>query len=113
MEREGRAGQRSPLLDHTSEKGIIKHIFPMNLFLQPWKLGQRVYQIMKAGIVQYVSFFIKKKTFSTLLNLDSIIYIKDLCFFQQMIIKALTSVLAVFLEAFDVYCEGDFNWGCG
>ncbi|KAI3824697.1 hypothetical protein L1987_06166 [Smallanthus sonchifolius] len=83
MEREGRAGQRSPLLDQTSEKGIIKHIFPMNLFLQPWKLGQRVYQIMKAGIVQY------------------------------MIIKAVTSVLAVFLEAFDVYCEGDFKWGCG
>ncbi|KAD7479007.1 hypothetical protein E3N88_02143 [Mikania micrantha] len=83
MEREGRAGQRSPLLDQTSEKGIIKHIFPMNLFLQPWKLGQRVYQIMKAGIVQY------------------------------MIIKAVTSVLAVFLEAFDVYCEGDFDWGCG
>ncbi|KAL8228831.1 hypothetical protein R6Q57_013731 [Mikania cordata] len=83
MEREGRAGQRSPLLDQTSEKGIIKHIFPMNLFLQPWKLGHRVYQIMKAGIVQY------------------------------MIIKAVTSVLAVFLEAFDVYCEGDFDWGCG
>ncbi|MFS7889519.1 putative organic solute transporter subunit alpha/Transmembrane protein [Helianthus anomalus] len=83
MEREGRAGQRSPLLDQTSEKGTIHHIFPMNLFLEPWKLGQRVYQIMKAGIVQY------------------------------MIIKAVTSVLAVFLEAFDVYCEGDFKWGCG
>ncbi|KAJ0693209.1 putative organic solute transporter subunit alpha/Transmembrane protein [Helianthus annuus] len=83
MEREGRAGQRSPLLDQTYEKGTIHHIFPMNLFLEPWKLGQRVYQIMKAGIVQY------------------------------MIIKAVTSVLAVFLEAFDVYCEGDFKWGCG
>ncbi|XP_076907923.1 protein LAZ1-like [Bidens hawaiensis] len=83
MEREGRAGQRSPLLDQTSEKGIIRHIFPMNLFLKPWKLGQWVYQIMKAGIVQY------------------------------MLIKAITSVLAVILEAFDVYCEGDFKWGCG
>nr|XP_043639785.1 protein LAZ1-like [Erigeron canadensis] len=83
MEREGRAGLKNPLLDQKSEKGIIKHIFPMNLFLQPWPLGQRVYQIMKAGIVQY------------------------------MIIKAVTSVLAVFLEAFDVYCEGDFRWDCG
>ncbi|XP_076948840.1 protein LAZ1-like [Bidens hawaiensis] len=84
MEREGRAGQRSPLLDQsTSEKGIIRHIFPMNLFLKPWKLRQRVYQIMKAGIIQY------------------------------MLIKAIASVLAVILEAFDVYCEGDFKWGCG
>ncbi|GKF03148.1 organic solute transporter OST-alpha [Tanacetum coccineum] len=83
MEREGRASLKSPLLEQHSDKGIIKHIFPMNLFLEPWQLGQRVYLIIKAGIVQY------------------------------MIIKALTSVLAVVLEAFDVYCEGEFNWGCG
>lgn len=30
-----------------------------------------------------------------------------------MIIKAVTAVLAVFLEAFDVYCEGEFKWDCG
>nr|GEU98326.1 protein LAZ1 isoform X1 [Tanacetum cinerariifolium] len=83
MEREGRASLKSPLLEQHSDKGIIKHIFPMNLVLEPWQLGQRVYLIIKAGIVQY------------------------------MIIKALTSVLAVVLEAFDVYCEGEFNWGCG
>ncbi|XP_071693945.1 protein LAZ1-like [Rutidosis leptorrhynchoides] len=83
MEREGRTHLKSPLLDQNHDKGIIKHIFPMNLFLEPWQLGQRVYQIMKAGIVQY------------------------------MIVKAVTSVLAVFLEAFDVYCEGDFRWDCG
>ncbi|KAI3728746.1 hypothetical protein L6452_17388 [Arctium lappa] len=83
MEREGRAGLKSPLLEQSSEKGIINHIFPMNLFLEPWQLGQRVYQIMKAGIVQY------------------------------MIIKAVTAVLAVILEAFGVYCEGDFKWQCG
>ncbi|KVI03421.1 Organic solute transporter Ost-alpha, partial [Cynara cardunculus var. scolymus] len=50
--REGRAGVKSPLLEQSSEKGTINHIFPMNLlkFLEPWQLGQRVYQIMKAGI---------------------------------------------------------------
>lgn len=73
-----------PLLDHGSiEKGTISHPFPFNLFLKPWKLGDWVYQVIKFGIVQY------------------------------MIIKALTSVLAVILEAFGVYCEGDFKLRCG
>lgn len=30
-----------------------------------------------------------------------------------MIIKAFTAISAVILEAFDVYCEGDFKWNCG
>ncbi|KVH96597.1 protein LAZ1-like [Cynara cardunculus var. scolymus] len=83
LEREGRAGSKTPLLEQSSEHGTVKHLFPMNLFLKPWRLGQRVYLIIKIGIVQY------------------------------MIIKAVTAVLAVILEAFDVYCEGDFKWGCG
>nr|KAJ0214183.1 hypothetical protein LSAT_V11C400184370 [Lactuca sativa] len=83
LEREGRAGSKTPLLEPSSEHGTFKHVFPMSLFLKPWKLGQRVYQIIKIGIVQY------------------------------MIIKAFTAVLAVILEAFDVYCEGEFKWGCG
>ncbi|XP_018624541.1 protein LAZ1 isoform X2 [Nicotiana tabacum] len=83
MEREGRAAPKMPLLDHGSEKGVVKHLFPMNYFLKPWKLGQWVYQVIKFGIVQY------------------------------MIIKALTAISAVILEAFDVYCEGDFKWNCG
>nr|XP_043623918.1 protein LAZ1-like isoform X1 [Erigeron canadensis] len=83
LEREGRGGPKAPLLEQSHESGIVKHIFPMNLFLKPWRLGQRVYLIIKIGIVQY------------------------------MIIKAVTAVLAVILEAFDVYCEGDFKWGCG
>ncbi|CAK9151377.1 unnamed protein product [Ilex paraguariensis] len=74
MEREGRMGSKTPLLEHGSEKGIIKHHFPMNYFLKPWKLGKWVY---------------------------------------QMIIKAFTGILAVILEAFDLYCEGDFRWNCG
>ncbi|KAJ8767009.1 hypothetical protein K2173_012518 [Erythroxylum novogranatense] len=80
MERQGRA---TPLLEHGHEKGIVKHPFPMNYLLKPWKLGQWFYQVVKFGIVQY------------------------------MIIKAFTAVLAVILEAFDVYCEGDFKLGCG
>ncbi|XP_076883477.1 protein LAZ1-like [Bidens hawaiensis] len=83
LEREGRVGPKTALLEPSSEHGTVKHIFPMNLFLKPWRLGQRVYLIIKIGIVQY------------------------------MIIKAVTAVLVVILEAFDVYCEGDFKLGCG
>ncbi|XP_016555500.2 protein LAZ1 isoform X2 [Capsicum annuum] len=83
MEREGRAASKMPLLEHDSEKGVVKHLFPMNYFLKPWKLGQWVYQVIKFGIVQY------------------------------MIIKAFTAILAVILEAFGVYCEGVFKWNCG
>lgn len=34
-------------------------------------------------------------------------------FLWQMMIKSLTSILAVVLEDFGVYCEGDFNFKCG
>lgn len=83
MRREGRASLKAHLLEHNSERGTVKHPFPFCLFLKPWKLGQWVYQVIKFGIVQY------------------------------MIIKAFTAILAVILEAFNVYCEGDFKWGCG
>lgn len=83
MEREGRASSKTPLLEHGAERGTLKHPFPMNYFMKPWKLGQWVYLIIKFGIVQY------------------------------MIIKAFTAVLAVILEAFDAYCEGDFKLNCG
>ncbi|CAN4094152.1 unnamed protein product [Withania somnifera] len=83
MKREGHAGSKIPLLEHGFGKGIVKHHFPLNFIFKPWKLGQWVYQVIKFGIVQY------------------------------MIIKALTATLAVILEGFDVYCEGDFKWNCG
>lgn len=83
MEREGRSASKMPLLEHGSEKGVIKHHFPMSLFLKPWKLDQWVYQVIKIAIVQY------------------------------MIIKALTAIFAVILEAFDVYCDGSFKLNCG
>ena len=31
----------------------------------------------------------------------------------QMIIKSFSAILAVILEAFGKYCEGDFKLGCG
>ncbi|MBA0557154.1 hypothetical protein Golob_027204 [Gossypium lobatum] len=83
MERLGYASSLTPLLDLDCDKGTVKHPFPMNYFLKPWKLGQWFYQVIKFGIVQY------------------------------MIIKLLTALLAVIFEAFGVYCEGEFKWGCG
>ncbi|XWS67631.1 hypothetical protein CRYUN_Cryun04dG0022200 [Craigia yunnanensis] len=83
MERVGHASSETPLLGLDCEKGTVKHPFPMNYILRPWKLGQWFYQVIKFGIVQY------------------------------MIIKLLTALLAVILEAFGVYCEGEFKWGCG
>ncbi|XP_043708641.1 protein LAZ1-like [Telopea speciosissima] len=83
MERQGRAASKTPLLENSSEKGTVKHPFPMNYFLKPWKLGQWFYQLIKIGIVQY------------------------------MIIKTVSAILAVILQAFGVYCEGEFKWGCG
>ncbi|KAE8703168.1 Protein LAZ1 [Hibiscus syriacus] len=79
----GSASSKTPLLDLNYEQGTVKHPFPMNYILRPWKLGQGFYQVVKFGIVQY------------------------------MLIKSLTALLAVILEAFDVYCEGEFKWGCG
>ncbi|XP_010690241.2 protein LAZ1 [Beta vulgaris subsp. vulgaris] len=83
LEREGRAASKAPLLEHGSEKGIVKHHFPMSLFFKPWILGRWLYQVIKIGIVQY------------------------------MIIKALTAIIAVILEAYDVYCDGNFKLTCG
>ncbi|EPS69016.1 hypothetical protein M569_05748, partial [Genlisea aurea] len=83
MEREGRASAKAPLLDHGHQQGIIKHPFPLKYFMKPWVLDRWVYQVLKIGIVQY------------------------------MIIKAVTAVLAVILEAFDVYCDGEFRLNCG
>ncbi|KAG0453312.1 hypothetical protein HPP92_025976 [Vanilla planifolia] len=83
MNRQGGSDSNQPLLHRLSQKGIIKHHFPMNYFLKPWRLGEWFYQIIKIGIVQY------------------------------MIIKTVTAILAVFLEAFNAYCDGEFKWDCG
>eukprot|EP00249_Psilotum_nudum_P021551 c28152_g1_i3 orf=571-1734(+) len=56
MERQAIAGPRTPLLDHSSGKAVVKHLFPLNYFLKPWSLGQEFYQAFKFGIVQYMGF---------------------------------------------------------
>ncbi|XP_042424776.1 protein LAZ1-like isoform X2 [Zingiber officinale] len=83
LNRQGGVTSKTTLLENVSEKGIIKHPFPMNYFLEPWRLSEWFYQSIKIGIVQY------------------------------MIIKTFTAILAVVLEAFGVYCEGEFKWKCG
>ncbi|XP_065000911.1 protein LAZ1-like isoform X4 [Musa acuminata AAA Group] len=83
LKRQGATISNTPLLENASEKGVIKHPFLMNYILKPWRLGEWFYQIIKIGIVQY------------------------------MIIKTVTAILAVFFEAFGVYCDGEFKWTCG
>ncbi|CAN1307845.1 Protein LAZ1 [Linum perenne] len=54
MDRQGRASTKTPLLENAKDKGAVKHPFPMNYFLKPWRLGQWFYQVVKFGIVQYM-----------------------------------------------------------
>ena len=69
LKREGRSSSKAPLLEHSNERGTIKHPFPMNYILKPWRLGQWFYQVVKFGIVQYVcSFFWKFCLFAALLR---------------------------------------------
>ncbi|GLJ44296.1 hypothetical protein SUGI_0927070 [Cryptomeria japonica] len=83
MKRQGRSNAKTPLLEPSSEKGCVKHPFPLKYFFKPWKLGQWFFQVVKFGIVQY------------------------------MIIKTFCALLAVVLETFGVYCEGEFKVNCG
>ncbi|CAL9110466.1 unnamed protein product [Musa textilis] len=83
LKRQGALSSKTPMLENASEKGVIKHPFPMNYILKPWRLGEWFYQIIKIGIVQY------------------------------MIIKTVTAVLALSLETLGVYCDGEFKSTCG
>jgi hypothetical protein len=112
MERQGRKSFKTPLLDHKDEKGIIKHPFPMNLFLKPWRLSPWFYQVVKFGIVQYVCFS-QMPPVSLAPKLFSLKWKLTISLLLQMIIKSLTALTALILEAFGVYCEGEFKWGCG
>lgn len=83
LNREGGSGSAAPLLGQTSEQRYVNHPFPMNYMLKPWPLGEWFYLVIKFGLVQY------------------------------MIIKSICAILAVILEAFGVYCEGEFKLNCG
>jgi hypothetical protein len=83
LKREGSSGSDVPLLDHETGQRYVNHPFPMNYMLKPWPLGEWFYLVIKFGLVQYV------------------------------IIKTICAILAVILESFGVYCEGEFKWNCG
>ncbi|TVU07538.1 hypothetical protein EJB05_40898, partial [Eragrostis curvula] len=83
LKKEGGSGSDAPLLGLASEQRYVNHPFPMNYLLNPWPLGEWFYLIIKFGLVQY------------------------------MIIKSVCAILAVILESFGVYCEGEFKWNCG
>lgn len=90
MEREGRASSKTPLLEYSSEKGTVKHPFPMNYFIKPWKLGQWFYQVVKIGIVQYVCFVVTQKFFVFLA--DSCSLVPFICIKQNKINFSLADV---------------------
>ncbi|KAI4330975.1 hypothetical protein MLD38_029211 [Melastoma candidum] len=72
-----------PLLEETYAYGVVEHPFPLNCFIGEWYLGPDFYHAVKVGIVQY------------------------------MIVKMICALLAMILEAFGVYGEGQFQWNCG
>ncbi|CAL5049731.1 unnamed protein product [Urochloa decumbens] len=83
LKKEGGSGSDAPLLGQASEQRYVHHPFPMNYLLKPWPLGEWFYLVIKFGLVQY------------------------------MIIKSICAILAVILESFGVYCEGEFKLNCG
>lgn len=72
-----------PLLDEVDEKAELKHTTLCNFFLQPRVLGKDLLSIEKFGLVQY------------------------------MILKTLSAFLALVLELFGVYGDGEFKWYYG
>ncbi|CAM0908614.1 unnamed protein product [Alopecurus aequalis] len=83
LKKEGGSGSDAPLLGYASEDRFVHHPFPMNYMFNPWPIGEWFYFIVKFGLVQY------------------------------MIIKTICAILAVILQSFGVYCEGEFKWNCG
>ncbi|KAH7294954.1 hypothetical protein KP509_27G026300 [Ceratopteris richardii] len=83
MERQAVAGPRTPLLIQTAGKAAVKHSFPLNFILKPWYLGKHFYQSFKFGIVQF------------------------------MILKTLGAMVALILQCWGLYGEGEFKWNRG
>lgn len=83
MERQAVAGPRTPLLVQSAGRAAVKHSFPLNYFLQPWDLGKQFYQAFKFGIVQF------------------------------MILKTVGALVALILQIWNLYGEGEFRWDRG
>ncbi|KAI5061035.1 hypothetical protein GOP47_0023540 [Adiantum capillus-veneris] len=83
MERQAVSGPRTPLLVQTAGRAAVKHSFPLSYILQPWDLGKQFYQAFKFGIVQF------------------------------MILKTLGAMVALVLQCWGLYGEGEFKWNRG
>ncbi|CAM6119218.1 unnamed protein product [Calypogeia fissa] len=87
FEREGKTGPRTPLLEDKSNPGnkerraAVEHPVPLSWCMDPWELGQDFYSAAKFGIVQY------------------------------MILKTFCAILALVMDCFGLYDEGNFNIG--
>eukprot|EP00249_Psilotum_nudum_P017498 c26353_g1_i1 orf=213-1319(-) len=64
-------------------KATIRHPFPLQFLIRPWSLGIDFFKVTKFGIVQY------------------------------MIVKTFSAFLAMLLELFGVYGDGEFRWYYG
>ncbi|KAI4337924.1 hypothetical protein L6164_016286 [Bauhinia variegata] len=73
----------TPLLKDAYAYGVVEHPFPLNCLLKDWNLGPDFYYAVKIGIVQY------------------------------MILKMICALLAMILQSFGVYGEGQFEWKYG
>ncbi|KAG5547007.1 hypothetical protein RHGRI_012887 [Rhododendron griersonianum] len=96
------------LLERAEDKPMSEHRTLRNFFLQPCVLGKDLLTIEKFGLVQYVSarklsFFIQHLSL-----LNSII-----SWIAQMILKTVCAFLALILELFGVYGDGEFKWYYG
>ncbi|RWR79483.1 protein LAZ1 2 isoform X1 [Cinnamomum micranthum f. kanehirae] len=83
LENESRKQLTEPLLHGEGNKGALQETSFTNFFCQPSVLGKDLYTIVMFGLVQY------------------------------MILKTFCSFLALLLEYFGVYGEGQFNWHYG
>lgn len=99
----------TPLLE-AAYPGVVKHPFPLNCLIKQWYLGADFYQAVKIGIVQYVCAF-TIWIFCSISSGNACCYWLDIM--CQMILKMICAFLAIILESFGVYGEGQFQWQYG
>ncbi|KAK6944722.1 Organic solute transporter subunit alpha/Transmembrane protein 184 [Dillenia turbinata] len=83
LEHESKKKIREPLLEREDEKPDSRQRSFGNFFTQPYVLGKDLFSIIKFGLVQY------------------------------MILKTFCAFLALFLELFGIYGDGEFKWYYG
>lgn len=106
LERESRKSLNKPLLEEDDEPQQHKRSF-FDFFCRPNMLGENLLTIEKFGLVQYVSYG-KSLFVYFYVNLTILIYL-----IAQMILKTFCAFLALVLEIFGVYGDGEFKWYYG